>query len=78
MVSFPGMPAEHSTARRVSWKKPCGCWEAGCGSDGRWREGVREGQGDGGRDDDKKAGIAYKGAVVFTRENTEHTQVGNS
>ncbi|KAK2907602.1 hypothetical protein Q8A73_008675 [Channa argus] len=48
VVSLPGIPAEHPTARRASWKKPCGCWEAGCGSDGRWREGQRsEGWGEG-------------------------------
>lgn len=29
MVSLPGIPAGHPTARRASWKKPCGCWEAG-------------------------------------------------
>ena len=55
MVSLPGIPVGHPTARLASWKKPCGCWEAGwCGSDGRWREGRRGG----GRDDEEEeAGI---------------------
>lgn len=29
MLSLPGIPAEHPTARRASWKKPFGCREAG-------------------------------------------------